>query len=446
EYDLALRLIAKANAMSPQKVSAQRIRQIKMDRDLEEAFATFETRHFLLRYPESAGDEFPRDLGRVLEAERERLRKWIPVTGQEEKIEIHLFELEKFMEAYSGGVSVLGIYDGKVRVPLADLQSFHPLLVNIVSHEVAHAMVDQVTGGKTPKWFNEGLASHIEMDQKALNPIPDMHKAGRYLSFAIMEPVLAGFSEPQLVELAYIHSTWALHFIESRYGVKAIHRMLHAFGDGLDTEAALGRVLDTDIAGFDEKFKAWSIDEAPALWPTKLVRYDRNFDGYIERKQPAKIARYAQPNSRAREAEAAGAKRPKLSLSKEPAKPAAKPKVDPQAEALKAWHRGYARATQPIKVALGETLAIYNGKTDGDLAASCSRLSRSLGVLREKPETLAAPSKAVRAALGQAYGQIDRAARACQRQDRKQMGDHLDAATEALGRAYGGLKAYGLKP
>ncbi|MEM1181178.1 MAG: hypothetical protein AAGM22_22740 [Acidobacteriota bacterium] len=450
EYELALNLIHKANNYSTQRVSSQRILQIEMDRDLEADFATYQSRHFTLRYPKSAGEDYPKELSYVLEAERERLLRWIPMGENKEKIEVHLFELEPFQRAYSGGISVLGVYDGRVRVPLADLKSLHPLLVNIVSHEVAHAMIDQVTGGRAPKWFDEGLASHIEMDQKAINPIPDMYEAGRYLSFAVMEPILAGFSEPQLVSLAYTHSTWALHFIEARHGIKAIHRMLKAFGDGLSTDEVLTRVLETDVAGFDEGFKAWALGDAPAVWPTRLVRYDQKSDGYIERKKPKTVRRYAMPEPAKRTLPKVAKRSPEELMAArrgEPPPGEQKPQTPEEIEkAIRKWHAHYTSNTQPIKAAFGEMLAIYRGQKTGNLIASCSKLSRSLERLHSKPETLQSPSPPVASALTKAYRQIGLVANVCQRNHRGLMSKHLEDVTASLGQAHAGLERYGLKP
>lgn len=228
EYDLAIRLIDKAHQLSPILLGETRVLQLKMEQRLAESFHTYDGEHFNIRYPASTGERYPAQISLVLEAERKRLLKYIPLRGKK-KIGVDLFPLREFLRSYSQGVAVLGIYDGRVRVPFADLKSFHPLLVSILSHELAHAMITEYTGDQTPKWFHEGLAEHIQMVQDALNPIPDLTTASRILAFPLIESVLAGFGNEQYVELAYNEAAWVVHFIEARYGTEGIHRLLKAW-------------------------------------------------------------------------------------------------------------------------------------------------------------------------------------------------------------------------
>lgn len=107
---------------------------------------------------------------------------------------------------------MIGIYDGKVRVPFADAPSLHPQLVSILSHEVTHAMIAEHTHDQAPHWFQEGLAQHLETSAAVVNPIPDLVKSDRILAFSVLEDVLSGFSEAQFVEIAYDQSAWFLHF------------------------------------------------------------------------------------------------------------------------------------------------------------------------------------------------------------------------------------------
>ena len=434
ELDLALRLIDRADQISPLPAQSQWRRQIELDRELSDAYRTRETDHFRLHFPPQTGGKYPRHLGWVLEAEWRRLQKWIPtkLTGGR-KIDVQLVPYRSFMAAYSSGVEVVGIYDGKVRVPLADIRSLDPLIVGIVSHELAHAMIDIKTDGNAPKWLHEGLASHIEMSQPGINPIPEMHRVNRDLSFAVIDPILAGFSEPQLVELAYSHAAWALHFIEAEHGVGGIHRLLDAFRKHPTTEAALKSGLGLDLASFDKTWRRWCLERAPRQWPTEMVRYEKAFDNLLELEGEDGLS----------EAEVAAlVRRPET----ERTQPVAKPTGPDLATRVQAWHKVYVERSTPVKLELRSALQLVKGRQAGDMVEACRRLGDSVRVLAGDPVALKPPLPKTAKALKTAYSHFGAAATACKAGQLSRIDVEIQKATEALGRAHKDLARFEVQP
>jgi hypothetical protein len=275
QLELAGRLFEKAYDMAPDRVGRGRLDRLKMETDLARESRTFASEHFHIRVPGVSGRDYPRDLARVLEAEHQRLRRWIPVDSQV-PIHVDLFPQMEFAHAWGGGVPIAALYDGRIRAPFADLRSLDPGLVTILSHELAHAMVDQAAQEEVPKWLNEGLAQHVEMVQRQINPIPDL-PAYRFshLALPVLEGILQGFAGFQLVDLAYTQAVWVVHYIEAVHGVPAIHNLIQAYGSGATTDEALLEALGMTVEEFDQAAYLWCRDEAPSLWPTTLLRYDK---------------------------------------------------------------------------------------------------------------------------------------------------------------------------
>lgn len=434
EPELALRLIDRADKASPLPPRTQWKRQIELDRALSQSYQTRETDHFLLHFPVQTGAKYPRHLGWVLEAEWKRLQKWIPTRlPPGKKVEVQLVPFRDFMSAYSSGVEVVGIYDGKVRVPLADIHSLDPIIVGIVSHELAHAMIDIRTDGRAPKWLHEGLASHVEMSQPGINPIPEMHKVGRDLNFSIVDPVLAGFSEPQLVDLAYSHATWALHYVEATHGRRGIHRLLDAFRDGHDTEGAIRKTFGQSIEDFDRTWRRWCLDSAPRQWPTQLVQYEKAFDNLLTLAGDDGLS----------DAEVAS-----LTRSSAPAK-ARKPKTPSGpslAQQVTSWHRFYRAKAVPVKKGLRSSLAMVKGKKGGDIIRSCQELDTSIRALMRDPVALDPPLPQVKESLKIAYGHFLNVATACKAGQLSRIDVEIRNATQALGRAEKDLARFGVAP
>lgn len=264
-HDVAIRLVTKADSQLPFETDDLRIRRYQMEKRLALSSESFKTAHFDLRLPPGRGRKFAEEAGAVLESERKRLQRWIPLTSSK-VTEVHLLPFQDFRAGYSPFLEILGLYDGKIRVPLGEVPNFEePFFVALLSHELAHAMIAERTGDQAPRWLHEGLAQHVQMLQGRLNPIPGYKVKGTLLSFPLLEPALDGYS-PALAVLGYDLGLWTLHYIEARYGVKGIHRLLDAFHAGQTTEEAIATAFGKTVPEFDRDLWNWCVNEAPEVW------------------------------------------------------------------------------------------------------------------------------------------------------------------------------------
>jgi tetratricopeptide (TPR) repeat protein len=55
-----------------------------------------------------------------------------------------------------------GLYDGKIRVPVAGAAQSPKLFEHVLTHELTHAMVTAVAPRGVPSWLHEGLAQHFD--------------------------------------------------------------------------------------------------------------------------------------------------------------------------------------------------------------------------------------------------------------------------------------------
>ncbi|HZM59649.1 MAG TPA: tetratricopeptide repeat protein [Vicinamibacterales bacterium] len=55
-----------------------------------------------------------------------------------------------------------GLYDGKIRVPVAGATRSRKLFETVLSHELTHAMVASLASRGVPAWLHEGLAQHFD--------------------------------------------------------------------------------------------------------------------------------------------------------------------------------------------------------------------------------------------------------------------------------------------
>ena len=277
DYDRAIKFAESAAAKLRVPVGKSLLQRIKMEQRLAASYSTYDSEHFSIRYPKEHPESGSRKLAAVLEGERERLRRWIPISpSSKSKTEVQLLWFRDFVRTFSEGMDVVGIFDGKIRLPFAGGESIDftdPEIVAIVTHELAHAMICEVTLDQAPNWMHEGLAQHVEMRKEHFNPVPVYEKQGRFLALPVVEGVLDGFPAEDLAEISYEQAVWSLHYLEKAGGPRAIPRLLAAFREGATTEEALKRLSYKSASDFDQRFREWSRQPAAAAWSVPILRY-----------------------------------------------------------------------------------------------------------------------------------------------------------------------------
>lgn len=404
EHDTAIRLSLMADAQMPEPRGARRRQQLAMDRDLAASYGSYRSEHFEVRYPPDTGEAYARGVAQVLEEERRRLAHWIPKPGSK-PIEVHLFPMRAFLSTFGqGDISVLGIFDGKVRVPFAELRSLHPKLVAILSHELAHALIAAATGDQAPHWLQEGLAQHTEMGIKRRNPLPALVRDKRSLSFPAINPVLRGFAEPQLVELAYSEAAWAVHFIEARFGVQAIHRLLDAFAAGRTTEQAVQEACGLSPAELDRELWKWGTSDAPSSRFLAARRYDREHSAQLAKEQQERVASILQVGL-SEKGQAEIARREK--------------QAEEDKKKMAEWHAAYEARAADVKRALKTILAAQTQGSRKDRYPACVDLSAGAAKMLEEPDSWASPDPEINEALREVYRRLLELGNACSTHERK---------------------------
>jgi tetratricopeptide (TPR) repeat protein len=126
-------------------------------------------------------------------------------------------------------------------------------------HELAHVITLQMSNQRVPRWLTEGISEYEE--QRAH---PEWRR-DMDLEYAAalnrgegikLHDFNAAFQNPKLISLAYYQGSLIVEYLVSTYGDAGINKLLRAYGQGLDTDAALKTALNTDLdrmqTGFDQ--------------------------------------------------------------------------------------------------------------------------------------------------------------------------------------------------
>ena len=430
EYDTAIKLSEKADRQLPQPRGESRRKQLAMDRDLAASYGSYSSEHFEVRYPKATGEAYARAVTVVLEKERQRLEKWIPGAGAK-RVEVSLFPFRDFFANFGGDMGVVGVFDGKVRVPFAELKSLHPELVAILSHELAHAMIAAATHDRAPHWFQEGMAQHVEMGRGRLNPLPDLARADRVLAFPTLDPILRGFSDPQLVDLAYGEAAWTINFVETRYGTAGLHRLLAAFAAGKTTDQAIQEVCRLSPAEFDRAFWQWGATQAPQAREVEVRRYDLELRAQVRQQQRKEVRDILRVGT---------------SDAARLAEDQAKAKADEKRHGMETWHAAYKAAAAEVKGAVQPIFQRYKQGKAVDIVPACTTLTQAVPRILERPELLTSPDPDVNEALRGAYRALGKLGSACLAGRDNEMTFLIGEADSALDQAARLLAPYGLTP
>ena len=156
-----------------------------------------------------------------------------------EPITVILYTRESFfdttrMPEWSGG-----LYDGKIRIPVAGAERRPELLRRILHHEYTHAVIRRMAK-HPPLWLNEGLAEYFSGAGG---------KTGQLIPLKELESSFLGF-DPATADIAYRESCSAVSYLIEKYGLYAMKRLLLSIGEGKDLNSAFSGAFGISYDGF----------------------------------------------------------------------------------------------------------------------------------------------------------------------------------------------------
>lgn len=258
-FDAAVRMYDRSQSIRQNPSIDDRVRQIQMNKRLATKYSVHKTEHFEIRFPDDVSPMAAMELGQVMERELKRLQEWIPVPQFKPTV-VNVVWWQDFRSTYTGNDYILGFYNGKITVPFAGAPELNQFLVNILSHELAHALIAQATNENAPHWFQEGLAQRIEQRPFHENAF-NMYDDNRLLPVSLLDAVLKGSPDPDMVGAAYIVSQTDIRYIEAKYGRNALRKLLENYRDGMTTEQALTQVSGKSPSAFETDLRQWGRSE-----------------------------------------------------------------------------------------------------------------------------------------------------------------------------------------
>ncbi len=126
-------------------------------------------------------------------------------------------------------------------------------------HELAHVMTLQMSKNRVPRWLTEGASvweernARPEWGRESDFTFLQALKAGKTLK---LDALNDGFSDPKTISLAYYQASLVVQHIVETYGEQGFHKLLQAYGEGLNDELALKEALGVGWPQLQTSFDA----------------------------------------------------------------------------------------------------------------------------------------------------------------------------------------------
>jgi len=243
----------KALALQDNPRLREAIAKAEREREISGYYRELRSDHFLLRYGGEQGETLSAQVLNSLEGSFQNLVLDLDYSPRE-VIVVLLYPNQAFQDITRSPNWVGALNDGKIRVPVSGLTQMNAELARVLKHELTHSFVRQITMGRCPTWFNEGLA---QLEEGATTATLGVQLAramasGRLPSFQALEGPFLNMPQDQ-VALAYAKSLAALEYLRTTFDMGEICNLLKAMPSQPDFSALLLNELHLTYPAFEQE-------------------------------------------------------------------------------------------------------------------------------------------------------------------------------------------------
>jgi len=243
----------KALALQDNPRLREAIAKAEREREISGAYRELRSEHFLLRYEGGQGDKLSNEVLSSLEGSFQNLILDLDYSPSEVIVAL-LYPNQAFQDITRSPTWAGALNDGKIRLPVSGLTQVNADLARVLKHELTHSFVRQITLGRCPTWFNEGLAQ-LEEGATTASMGTQLARAvatGRLPSFQALEGPFFNLPRDQ-VALAYAKSLAALEYLRTSFDMGEIRNLLKAMPSQPDFGVLLQDELHLTYPAFEQE-------------------------------------------------------------------------------------------------------------------------------------------------------------------------------------------------
>ena len=153
---------------------------------------------------------------------------------------------------------VSGVFDGKIRVSLDPDGGVTPQLQMVLSHELAHALIRQVSRDRAPGWLHEGLAQWWEGKRILRSEFREAMGGRSPDTLSEMEGRLSRKADRATGRASYAEALGLIEYLVQERGLGSVTCILRDLADGLSLSDALAKETGFSSQQLLSRWKAWA--------------------------------------------------------------------------------------------------------------------------------------------------------------------------------------------
>lgn len=225
-------------------------------------YAASESGRFRIRYPKGEKALLERYVPQLLERAFDKLVKRYGFTP-ETPIGVELYQNRAEFAVRTSGLpqtEIQGVCFGRTLATLTPAAEPSNLGMTLW-HELSHVFHIQMTKAHVPRWLTEGLAEHetaIERPEWRRELDPELYDAlrnDRLPELAHMTRAFTRAEDMADIATAYYASTRITDFLDQKFGMPRVTKLLRAYGAGETTEGAAQNAFATPTQALDAQFR-----------------------------------------------------------------------------------------------------------------------------------------------------------------------------------------------
>lgn len=178
-------------------------------------------------------------------------------------IEIIFHRSEQFGRIAHGPAWASALYDGEIRVPIADDLQDVNAIAEVLRHEITHALLDEQSRKRPlPSWFQEGLAQIVECGTICWS-FPFAATQHPFLPADVFNKSFLNMSSRD-AQVAYKQSRYMMAILYQRKGAQGIRQIISRFAElsSLDSDSLLQAVDWTYQGLYEDAARNWAAQKS----------------------------------------------------------------------------------------------------------------------------------------------------------------------------------------
>jgi len=172
-------------------------------------------------------------------------------------IVVLLYTGQEFSQIRNTPNWVGALYDGKIRLPVKGVQQEGALIKTILWHEYTHALINDATGGKCPRWLHEGLAQYQQAKVAPIDqsPLDSALRNGELIPLSQLDRAFEFNQTATKARLAYAQAYSLTEYLVEKYGFWKINMILQGMKKGRGWRAVFEDEFLMPLSKLEQEWK-----------------------------------------------------------------------------------------------------------------------------------------------------------------------------------------------